>query len=229
MAVLLVLVTFLFFIALDYFRNRNEVIRTVREEVKAPPFGVGANYVDGFLVPENVSYHSGHSWLIPERQNAVRVGADEFAAALLGKIEKIELPKLGQWIRQGQKVMSFYKDGEKTEMVSPTEGEVTEINSEVLKNPALLRQDPYGRGWLMSVHVPDEENTARNLVPKGLVRNWVREAVERLYACQPRLAGAVAADGGRPAEDLLRALPGLNWREETGKFFLTAGPPLGNA
>ena len=85
-----------------------------------------------------------------------------------GKIEKIELPKPGQWIRQGQKVISFFRDGQKTEMVSPTEGEVMAINSDVLENPALLRQDPYGKGWLVSVHVPDEENTNRNLIPRKL-------------------------------------------------------------
>ena len=142
MAVLLVLVTFLIFIGLDYFLNRHKAFLTIGAEVTSHPVQVGADYVDGFLVPENVSYHPGHSWLVRERKNTVRVGADEFAAALLGKIEKIELPKPGQWIRQGQKVASFYRDGEKTEMVSPTEGEVMEINPEVVNNPALLRQDP---------------------------------------------------------------------------------------
>jgi glycine cleavage system H protein len=107
-------------------------------------------------------------------------------------------------------------------MVSPTEGEVMEINPEIVKNPALLRQDPYGKGWLVSVHVPDEESTGRNLVPTALVHGWMREAAERLYALQPRLAGAVAADGGRPADDLLRALPDVNWKQVTSGFFLTA-------
>jgi glycine cleavage system H protein len=222
MVVPLVLLTFLFFIALDYFLNRGKAIHTVLVEAQAPPVRVGANYVEGFLVPENLSYHSGHSWLVRERQQVVRIGADEFAAALLGKIEKIELPKPGQWIRQGQKVVAFYKEGEKTELVSPTEGEVMEINTEIVRNPALLRQDPYGKGWLVTVHVPDEESTGRNLVPAGLVRGWMREAAERLYALQPQLAGAVAADGGRPAEDLLRALPDVNWKQATGEFFLTS-------
>jgi glycine cleavage system H lipoate-binding protein len=160
--------------------------------------------------------------VLRERKNVVRVGADEFAAALLGKIEKIEVPKPGAWIRQGQKILSFYRDGVKTEMVSPTEGEVMEINSEVLNNPDVLRQDPYGSGWLLSVHVPDEENTGRNLVPKRLLGQWMHDAVERLYATQPALAGAVAADGGRPADDIFAALPDANWKEITGEFFLTA-------
>jgi len=106
-------------------------------------------------------------------------------------------------------------------MVSPTEGEVMAVNTSVVENPSLMRQEPYGKGWLLSVHVPDEENTTRNLVPQKLVGEWMREAVERLYARQPNLAGAVAADGGRPAEDLLAALPDADWKEVTGEFFLT--------
>jgi len=222
MTVLLVLGTFLVFIVLDYALNSRKALRTVAAEAHTPVAArQEGDYVDGFLVPQAVSYHSGHSWLVRERQNVVRVGADEFAAALAGKIEKIELPKPGQWIRQGQKVISFIRDGQKTEMVSPTEGEVMAVNAAVVENPALMRQEPYGKGWLLSVHVPDEENTTRNLIPKILVGEWMREAVERLYARQPNLAGAVAADGGRPAEDLLAALPGHDWQEVTGEFFLT--------
>jgi glycine cleavage system H protein len=222
MTAILVLATFLVFIVLDYVLNRRKVMNTVAIDApRTVPAQAGGDYVDGFLVPEKLSYHPGHSWLMRERKNVVRVGADEFAAALLGKLEKIELPKPGQWIRQGQKVLSFYRDGRKTEMVSPTEGEVMEINAEALTNPSVVRQDPYGKGWLVAVHVPDEENTGRNLVPKGLVREWMREAVERLYARQPALAGAVAADGGRPAEDLLEAMPEVGWSEVTSEFFLT--------
>src|SRR3954447_24864257 len=159
MTVALVLLTFLVFIVLDYAMNRRKAIATVPVETPKPhvPAQRGGDYVDGFLVPQNVSYHNGHSWLVRERKNVVRVGADEFAAALAGKLEKIELPKPGQWVRQGQKIVSFFRNGQKTELVSPTEGEIMEINAEVLNNPAIMRQDPYGKGWLVSVHVPDEE------------------------------------------------------------------------
>lgn len=219
MTVVLVLATFLVFILLDWALNRKKAVQTV---AASPAVAPGMAYVEGFLVPEQLSYHPGHGWTMRERRNMVRVGVDEFAAALIGKAEKIELPKPGQWIRQGQKTWGFYRNGEKTEMVSPTEGEVVEINSEVLRNPSLLRTDPYGKGWLVALHVPDEENTGRNMVPKSMVRNWMRESVERLYARQPRLAGAVAADGGRPADDLLAGMPDLNWKETTAEFFLTA-------
>jgi glycine cleavage system H protein len=223
MTVILVLTFFVVFIALDYFLNKNKAIQTVPVASAQPvPASFGGGYVDGFQVPENISYHAGHTWLVRERKNVVRIGADEFAAALLGKVDQIELPKPGQWVRQGQKVLAFSRGDQKTGMVSPTEGEVMEINTELVRNPAALRNDPYGKSWLMVVHVPDEENTNRNLVPKGLVREWMRDAVERLYSRQPALAGAVAADGGRPAEDVLAGLPGSDWKEAADEFFLTA-------
>jgi len=221
MTVLLVLATFLAFIVLDYFLNRQKVVATVAvtSPRTIPPAG---QHVGGFLVPDNLSYHPGHSWLVPERRNVVRVGIDEFAAALIGKADKISLPTPGQWVRQGQKALVFSRDGEEAHLVSPTEGEVVSINPDVVRNPGLLRQDPYGAGWLFTVNVPDEETTTRNLVPKRLVADWMRDAVDRLYALQPALAGAVAADGGRPVEDITALLPEVNWRQLTGEFFLTA-------
>jgi glycine cleavage system H protein len=224
MVPLLVLGTFLIFILLDWLLSRNKATQPVVATAPARPVApkTPPDYIEGFLVPQKLSYHPGHSWLVRERRNLVRIGADEFAAALAGPVDEIDLPKPGQWIRQGQRAWSFLRDGEKTEMVSPTEGEVVEINRELLENPALLRQDPYGKGWIATVNVPDEESTSRNLVPAGMVRAWMRDAVTRLYARQPQFAGAVAADGGRPADDLLAALPDANWKEIAGEFFLTA-------
>jgi glycine cleavage system H protein len=203
--------------------NRQKAVAAVSTSVAVenPAIETG-EFVGGFLVPEKLSYHPGHSWLVRERKNVVRVGIDEFAAALIGKVEKIGLPSPGQWVRQGQNALSFYREGQETQMVSPTEGEVLEVNPDVLHNPALLRQDPYGQGWLVTLSVPDEVSTSRNLVPKRLIADWMRDAVERLYALQPALAGAVAADGGRPAEDISARLPGVDWKEVTGEFFLTA-------
>jgi glycine cleavage system H protein len=216
MTVLLVLATFLVFAVLDYALNRKKV--PVARAVSAAPEPL---YVDGFMVAGGVRYHPGHTWLARERQHLARVGADEFAAKLAGKIQKIELPKPGQWIRQGQTAWTLYRNGERTSMVSPIEGEVVEVNPDVVNDPALLRNDPYGKGWLMTVHVPDEEGTWRNLLPVNMVRSWMKDAVSRLYARQPAFAGAVAADGGRPVDDLLAGIPGAEWHRITAEFFLT--------
>ncbi len=220
MTVILVLSTFLVFILIDYLLSRKKVVADAEEQVPAAA-AYDPNYVDGFLVPERFQYHPGHSWALRERKKLTRVGIDEFAAALMGRVERIELPKPGTWLRQGQRAFSFFRDGERAEMLSPTEGEVVEVNPEVVKSPSLLRTDPYGTGWLLMVHSPDDETVSRNLIPARMVRGWIQDAAERLYSLQPQLAGAVAADGGRPAEDLLAALPDASWKDLTAEFFLT--------
>ena len=219
MTVILVLVTFFGFVALDWFLHRGKApaVASANEPARVSQI----DRVAGFLAPDSLRYHAGHAWLQRERRNIARTGADEFAAALAGDISKIDLPKPGQWVRQGQKAWTLHRNGETTEMVSPIEGEVIEVNQEVVKNPTLLRDDPYGRGWLMTVNVPDEESTTRNLIPKNLVRNWMRDAVERLYAMQPETAYATAADGGEPARDLLAGMPEVGWQQVTKQFFLT--------
>ena len=220
MTLILVLLMFGAFILIDYLRTRHAVPHTVSEaaaSVSRP--ALSGEFVEGFLVPAKLRYHAGHGWAQRERSQTMRVGVDEFAAALLGKVEHIELPKPGRWVRQGQKTWIFTRNGEKTEMVSPVEGEIVEVNPEVVKDPSLLRKDPFGQGWLMTVHVPDEDSVQGNFMPVHLVKAWIADCAERLFAKQPQLAGPVMADGGRPIEDFAAGLPGANWQELTKEFF----------
>ena len=154
MTVLLVLVTFIAFVALDWFLHRGKVPAVATEHEPARISTL--DRIAGFLTPDNLRYHPGQAWLERERRTIARIGIDEFAAALAGDVTKIEMPRPGQWVRQGQKAFSIYRNGERTEMVCPIEGEVIEVNPEILKSPSLLRDDPYGRGWLMTINVPDE-------------------------------------------------------------------------
>jgi glycine cleavage system H lipoate-binding protein len=222
MTVILVLFTFAVFILIDYWLAYKEATQVVTAEApRKPVAAIEPAFVEGFLVPETVRYHAGHGWVAAERPHLATVGMDEFAAALAGKIDRIELPRPGTWVRQGQRAVKLFRNGLKAEVVSPTEGEVIEVNAEALADPSIVRRDPYGRGWLMRIHVPDEEGTTRNLIPKKLAPGWMRDAAARLYALQPQLAGAVAAEGGRPVEDMAAVLGEESWKRLTAEFFLT--------
>lgn len=140
MTVILVLVTFFAFVAIDWLLHRGKSTITVK--AVEPPNVSGIDRIAGFLAPDSLRYHAGHAWLLRERRNIARTGADEFAAALAGDISQIELPKPGQWVRQGQKAWTLHRNGESTEMVSPIEGEVIEVNQEVLRNPPCSARIP---------------------------------------------------------------------------------------
>ena len=223
MTVILMLAMFAIFLTIDYLRKGKEATETAeaREEAASVSPRVLPTIVAGFDLPENRRYHQGHTWALQESQTLVRVEIDDFGARLAGKIDGINLPKRGQWIRQGQKFVTLLRDGQKTELVSPVEGEVTSINEALLADAALLNSDPYGQGWFVSVLSPDLPTSFRNLLNGTLARKWMAEAASRLQMRIPALAGAVSQDGGVAVHDLTVQLPTAKWAEITREFFLT--------
>ena len=160
MTVLLVLATFAIFLTIDYFysKAKHPVVQMAPAISRArtvPAPGAKPNLVGGFSVPDNLRYHPGHTWALSESPNLVRIGMDDFATKLAGKVEQVNLPQRGQWIRQGQKVWSLVRNGVKIDMVSPIEGSVADINDAAAKDPVVIGKDPYGEGWLVKVKLSD--------------------------------------------------------------------------
>jgi len=221
MTVILVLITFAIFLTIDYLRQEKPAPQPVLAMPETVPPRMVPKYVGGFELPENFRYHPGHTWALAESPNLVRVGLDDFAARLIGKIDHMVLPKRGQWVRQGQKLVTVFRDGAKTELVSPVEGEVTQVNEAALSDTALTGREPYGKGWLVSVFSPDAQTSFRNLLGGNMARSWMTEAAARLFGKLPATAGAVAQDGGLAVHDLTAEMPDVKWAEVTREFFLT--------
>jgi glycine cleavage system H protein len=227
MTVILVLSTFVLFLLVDHFYSKRHAVQPVlqmatnkRESAALPR--LQPSLVAGFAVPDNMRYHPGHTWAISESANLVRVGIDDFAGKLLGAVDGISLPQRGQWVRQGQKILTMHHKGAKVDMVSPIEGSVTDINEAIAKDPELARRDPFGEGWLVTVQSPDAKTNFRNLLGGALARWWTEESASRLQRRMPNFAGLTAmADGGVAMDNLTAELPEEQWAEITREFFLS--------
>jgi len=225
MTVLLVLMMFAIFLTIDHFyaKAKRPVLQlapALRKKATTVP-RLTPNVVGGFSVPDNLRYHPGHTWALSESPNLVRIGIDDFASKLVGKVEQVTLPQRGQWIRQGQKVWSIVRNGVKVDMVSPIEGSVSDINEAVLRDASLATRDPYGEGWLVTVQSPDSKTNFRNLLGGALARWWTEESSMRLQRIMPHTLGALAQDGGVVIDDLASTIPDEQWTKLTHEFFLT--------
>ncbi len=219
MTVILVLITFIAALAIDYVLNHRKapVFATAPRPSTMPR--VQPNVAAGFQVQPNLKYHPGHTWALSESPNLVRVGIDDFASKLLGKVEALSLPQRGQWIRQGQKILSFQRNGQTVDMVSPIEGSISDVNDQVLQNPELALKDPYGDGWMISVQSPDAKTNFRNLLGGALVNRWMEECAFRLSAHMPK-AAVTMADGGTVAPDLGSQIAAEKYQAVVNEFFL---------
>lgn len=228
MTVLLVLLTFAIFLLIDYFYGRKQVVvqPALQASMRQGLPRLAPSLVGGFQVPENLRYHPGHTWALSESPTLVRVGMDDFASKLAGKLESITLPQRGQWIRQGQKVCTLRRDGIAVDMVSPIEGSVSDVNDAIARDPELARKDPYGEGWMLTVQSPDAKTNFRNLLGGALARWWTEESASRLRAKMPAFssmmtAGALAQDGGVAMENVAAHIPDQDWATLAKEFFLS--------
>lgn len=176
--------------------------------------------VTRFRVPEGIFYHQGHSWLRPEAGSVGVVGLDDFAQKLVGRVDTLKLPAVGTNLTQGSKAWSLMIDSAAIPMLSPVDGEVVEVNRAVERSPDLLKEDPYGKGWLLKVKSPRMHDDTHNLLSGKVARAWMENALDKLQPLQS--AGTALADGGVPVEEgLARVLGGEKWQDLAKTHLLT--------
>ncbi|MBI3983257.1 MAG: glycine cleavage system protein H [Gemmatimonadetes bacterium] len=174
-----------------------------------------------FDVPDGFYFHQGHGWVLPEDPRVMRVGIDDFAQKLLGRVSGFELPAVGARVAQGEPAWHIRLDGHEIPMLSPVDGEVIDVNPQVAASPELVNADPYQRGWLLKVKVRNPNAAARNLLSGGLARGWMDGIVENLRGMRAAELGVVLPDGGFPVDGFARALSPERWDDVARTFLLS--------
>jgi glycine cleavage system H lipoate-binding protein len=213
----LVIATFIVFVAVDYYLQRRRPqpveVKSAARQAPLDALPIPMNIVGGFKVPAHLSYHPGHAWAMKESHQVVRIGLDDFAARLVGQIDQINLPERGRWLRQGERGWTLGRGSHRFEMLSPIEGEVVDVNPEVLRDPSLCHEDPYGVGWLVAVNAPAVEGNLKNLLHGRLAQRWMEESVAALHARVSPGAEARLQDGGQAISDALSLVPEFQWEK----------------
>jgi len=181
-----------------------------------------ADRIQGFMVPEGFYFHQGHTWAKPLSDDEALIGIDDFAQRLAGPLKGVELPEVGQSLHQGDKAWSLNAASKAIDMLSPMDGQVVEVNTELAKSPDELEADPYGKGWLIKVKAPDIKARLKNLFSGKLAKTWTQQSVDDLTAMAAHgELGASMADGGEPIHGIAKAIDDDNWDMICREFFMT--------
>lgn len=172
-----------------------------------------------FRFPEHLYYHRGHTWAQKDG-DLFKVGMDEFAKKLLGKIDKIYLPAPGKRLKQGGTGWIVKVHSGLIKMISPVEGEVLSNNGKVLENPELLEEDCYEKGWLMVLKSETPERNVKQLLSGRLARIWQQESIETLMEMKENNY-VFSLDGGNLLSGLAKTIDEERWQGIAKVFFLT--------
>jgi glycine cleavage system H protein len=115
-------------------------------------------------VPEELHNTPEHEWVSITGSTA-SVGITDHAQDALGDVVYVSVPAPGIKVTAGEPCGEIESTKSVSDLYSPVDGEVTEVNPEVDENPGLINSDPYGAGWLFKVALP----AADGELPPGLL------------------------------------------------------------
>ncbi|HDZ91471.1 MAG: glycine cleavage system protein H [Deltaproteobacteria bacterium] len=185
--------------------------RMMQQRLQSEPMAVSASVqVAGFEVADGFYYHEGHTWARPEYGGRVRVGLDDFARRLIGKLSGIEMPGIGHELKQGEAGFGVRRNGKSAGILSPVDGVVTRINDRLLDHPELVNASPYEEGWFAIVEPTRLRKNLKDLYYGEEAHTFTSEEKERLFSMANDDLN-IAADGGISVEDISEELEETQW------------------
>ena len=117
-------------------------------------------------VPGELYYTPEHEWVAINGSTA-SVGITDHAQRALGDVVFVSAPAAGARVSAGEPCGEVESTKSVSDLYSPVDGEVTEVNAEVDDDPGLVNSDPYGAGWLFKVSLAEGEEEGE--LPPGLL------------------------------------------------------------
>jgi glycine cleavage system H protein len=108
-------------------------------------------------VPTDLKYAKSHEW-VRVAGDVATVGITDHAQQELTDLVFVELPEVGRTIKAGDACAVVESVKTANDVYSPVSGVVTEANSLIVSDPALVNSDPYTAGWFFKLKLtsPDE-------------------------------------------------------------------------
>jgi glycine cleavage system H protein len=126
-------------------------------------------------IPADLRYTAEHEWVAIDGPVAT-VGITDYAQNSLGDVVYVSVPAPGARVSAGEPCGEVESTKSVSDIYSPVDGEVTEVNPDIDDDPGLVNSDPYGAGWLIRVRLDDEDAEPGGLLTADEYAELAKEA-----------------------------------------------------
>lgn len=135
--------------------------------------------VDDFHLPDELYYdRKDHIWAKIEDDGRVRVGLDQFGQKAAGHVAYVKLMPVGRAVAKGRAFGSLEAGKYIGPLKAPVSGKIAEVNGQVLANPKLVNDDPYGKAWFVVVEPSNLVQDLGDLAHGPDVQTWLENEVK---------------------------------------------------
>jgi len=118
-----------------------------------------------YRVAEDRRYAKTHEWIKMVEDDYALIGISDYAQKKLRDIVMIEEPEFRRYSK-GERITVIESIKSVGDVYAPVDCIVVAWNENLLDNPALISEDPYGDGWIVRVKVEDKAQIEDLLTPK---------------------------------------------------------------
>ena len=105
-------------------------------------------------IPEELKYTKSHEWVLDEGDGIAAVGITDHAQELLGDLVFVELPEVGAELTAGAECAVVESVKSASDIYSPLDGEVVEVNEALADSPEAINEAPY-ENWIFKLKMTD--------------------------------------------------------------------------
>ena len=103
---------------------------------------------------DELKFTKDHEWIKVEGKRAM-IGITDYAQNELGDIVYIEMPEVGQEVSAMEEITEIESTKTTAPVLAAVSGRIIEVNEELKDSPELVNEDPYGKGWIAVIELPD--------------------------------------------------------------------------
>jgi glycine cleavage system H protein len=119
-------------------------------------------------------YTKSHEWINPATGQA---GISQYAQEHLGDIVYVEVTALNRDVKKGDTVGVVESVKATSDIYSPADGKVLEVNPALANAPDLLNKDPYGAGWMFKLKLAGAPAKA-DLMDEAAYQGYLKTVTE---------------------------------------------------
>lgn len=123
--------------------------------------------------PDDVKYHKEHTW-VRVIGNRAQIGITDYAQDALGDVVYIDMPEIDSEISANSEISEIESTKATSSVISPISGTILEINDDLEESPEIINEDPYVKGWILTVELSDASEL-ENLMDASTYEKFIEE------------------------------------------------------
>ena len=172
-----------------------------------------------FSIPGGVLISTGHLWASLAEDGTARVGLDDFAKKLLGRIDTIDFPNIGMNVKAGQPLFSVNQRNRRAQFHAPLSGKVVKINEDLREDCTMLEEMSYGENWVCVIDGDDLDAELSHLKIGRSAVAFFQEDIDRFLAFVQEANGREDSDPASLCIGAIEKMDDARWETTVKEFF----------